>query len=72
MTSPAAAGTTLHRGEFINEPFIDFSKPENRKAMEEALVRVKDMFGREYPLVIGGEKKTTTDKTTSVNPSHPE
>ena len=72
MTSPAAAGTTLHRGEFTNEPFIDFSKPENRKAMEEALVRVKDMFGREYPLVIGGEKKTTTDKTTSVNPSHPE
>ena len=38
MTSPA---TTLQRGEFQNEPFIDFSKPENRKAMEDALAQVK-------------------------------
>ena len=44
MTSPA---TTPHRGEFTNEAFIDFTKPENRKAMEDALRRVKDMFGRE-------------------------
>jgi 1-pyrroline-5-carboxylate dehydrogenase len=68
MTSPA---TTPHRGEFQNEPFIDFSKPENRKAMEDALRQVKGMFGREYPLVIGGEKITTTEKTKSLNPSHP-
>jgi 1-pyrroline-5-carboxylate dehydrogenase len=68
MTSPA---TTLHRGEFQNEPFIDFSKPENRQSMEDALRRVKGMFGREYPLVIGGEKITTTEKTKSLNPSHP-
>jgi 1-pyrroline-5-carboxylate dehydrogenase len=69
MTSPA---TTLHRGEFQNEPFIDFSKPENRKAMENAFRQVKGMFGREYPLVIGGEKVTTTEKTKSLNPSHPD
>src|ERR1700751_4619204 len=68
MTSPA---TTLHRGEFQNEPFIDFSKPENRQSMEDALRRVKGMFGREYPLLIGGEKITTTEKTKSLNPSHP-
>lgn len=68
MTSPA---TTLHRGEFQNEPFTDFRKPETRKAMEEALRQVKGMFGREYPLVIGGEKITTTEKTKSLNPSHP-
>jgi 1-pyrroline-5-carboxylate dehydrogenase len=69
MTSPAP---TLHRGEFQNEPFIDFSRPENRKAMEDALRRVKGMFGREYPLVIGGEKVTTKEKIESRNPSHPE
>src|SRR5208282_5340585 len=69
MTSPA---TALHRGEFQNEPFIDFSKPENRTAMEAALRQVKAMFGREYPLVIGGQKITTTDKIKSHNPSHPE
>ena len=69
MTSPAP---TLHRGEFQNEPFIDFSKPESRKAMEDALRQVKGMFGREYPLVIGGEKVTTKGKIESRNPSHPE
>ncbi|HTV59622.1 MAG TPA: L-glutamate gamma-semialdehyde dehydrogenase [Verrucomicrobiae bacterium] len=68
MTSPA--GIT-HRGEFQNEPFVDFSKPENRKAMEDALHHVKGMFGREYPLVIGGERITTQEKTKSFNPSNP-
>jgi 1-pyrroline-5-carboxylate dehydrogenase len=69
MTSPAIA---LHRGEFQNEPFIDFSKPENRKAMEDALRQVKGMFGQEYPLIIGGEKISTKEKIESRNPSHPE
>jgi len=68
MTSPA---TSLHRGEFQNEPFVDFTKPENRKAMEDALRQVKGMFGREYPLTIGGEKITTVDKIRSTNPSLP-
>lgn len=69
MTSPA---TTLRKGEFQNEPFIDFSTPENRKAMEDALRQVKGMLAREYPLVIAGEKLTTTDKTKSFNPSYPQ
>jgi len=68
MTSPA---TSFHRGEFQNEPFVDFTKPENRKAMEDALRQVKGMFGREYPLTIGGEKITTVDKIRSTNPSLP-
>jgi 1-pyrroline-5-carboxylate dehydrogenase len=68
MTSPV---TTRHRGEFQNEPFVDFSQAENRKAMEEALRHVKGMFGREYPLVIGGEKISTPDKIKSYNPSNP-
>jgi 1-pyrroline-5-carboxylate dehydrogenase len=69
MTSPA---TTPHRGEFQNEPFTDFSKPENRAAMEAALRQVEGMFGREYPLIIGGQKITATEKMKSYNPSHPE
>src|SRR3984885_10948631 len=72
MTSTATPQTTLERGEFQNEAFIDFNKPENRKSMEDALRRVKEMFGREYPLVIDGKKITTTDKIKSINPSHPE
>jgi len=69
MTSPA---TSIHRGEFQNEPFIDFSKPDNRQAMEAALLQVKGMLGREYPLTVGGEKITTAEKTKSHNPSRPE
>jgi 1-pyrroline-5-carboxylate dehydrogenase len=71
MTSPA---TTLHRGDFHNEPFVDFTKPENRKAMEDALAQVKSQFGREYPLIVGGEKIKLTEggKITSTNPSHPD
>ena len=83
MTSTATTGTTgrstdpkakvnLHRGEFSNEAFIDFTKPENRKAMEDALAQVRAMFGREYPLTIGGERITTTEKIKSYNPSHPD
>ena len=70
--SPAmATATKMDRGEFVNEPFTDFSKPENRKAMEDALRQVKSMFGREYPLVIAGQNLITTDKITSANPSNP-
>src|SRR5271168_5328435 len=77
MTSTATTGTpktpvNLQRGEFVNEAFIDFSKPENRKAMEDALASVRGMFGREYPLTIGGERITTTEKIKSYNPSHPD
>jgi 1-pyrroline-5-carboxylate dehydrogenase len=75
MTSTATGtlGTyNLNRGEFVNEEFVDFSKPENRKAMEDAIAYVKTQLGREYPLTIGGENVTTSDKIMSHNPSNPE
>ncbi len=56
---------------FKNEPLTDFSKPKNRKVMEKALVKVKTILGREYPLVIGGEEINTDDKLKSINPSRP-
>jgi 1-pyrroline-5-carboxylate dehydrogenase len=67
----ATAEKTLQVSEFTNEPFIDFSKPENRKRMEDALKKVKSEFGREYPVWLGGRKVTTAEKRTSTNPSHP-
>ncbi len=57
--------------EFANEPFVDFSKPENRKAMEDALKKVGAELGREYPLYIAGQRVTTAEKRSSLNPSHP-
>src|SRR5260370_29271051 len=56
--------------EFRNEPLTDFSKPENRSAMEAALQKVKSEFGREYPLVIGGERITGLKTFESINPAH--
>lgn len=59
------------QGEFRNEPFVDFSKHENAHAMKEALVRVKDMLGHEYELIIGGERLHTSAKIESHNPAKP-
>jgi len=56
--------------EFTNEPLTDFSKPENRAAIEAALEKVKGEFGREYPIVIGGERITGLKTFESINPSH--
>ena len=56
----ATAEKTVHVSEFTNEPFIDFSKAENRKRMEDALKKVKSEFGREYPMWLGGQKVTRT------------
>ena len=67
----ATAEAKIHLSEFTNEPFVDFSKPENRKAMEDALAKVASEFGREYPMYIGGQKVITTAKRTSTNPSYP-
>src|ERR1700737_679433 len=67
----AIAETTVRTSEFTNEPFVDFSKPENKTAMQAALKKVAGEFGREYPMYIGGGKIITTAKMTSTNPSHP-
>jgi 1-pyrroline-5-carboxylate dehydrogenase len=69
MTSPARS---LGRSEFKNEPIRDFSKAENRKAMEAALKKVSSELGREYPNLIGGKPVTAPEKTKSTNPSHPD
>jgi 1-pyrroline-5-carboxylate dehydrogenase len=67
----ATAETKVQASEFVNEPFIDFSQPTNRKRMEEALKKVAGELGREYPMYIGGQQVITTEKKASTNPSHP-
>ncbi len=56
--------------DFRNEPFTDFSKEENAQAMLAALEKVKGELGREYPLVIGGERIATDSKLDSYNPAN--
>jgi 1-pyrroline-5-carboxylate dehydrogenase len=49
----------------------DFGKPENKVAFERALAEVKAEFGREYPLVIGGERLAGGSTFESRNPARP-
>ena len=59
----------MQHDEFRNEPFTDFSKEENARAMREAVAQVKSELGREYPLVIGGERIKTGRTFDSINPA---
>src|SRR5258707_3576646 len=67
----ATAEIKLQKPEFTNEPFVDFTKPENKAAMEAALKKVASEFGREYPMYIEGKEVKAAEKMKSTNPSHP-
>src|SRR6266704_632056 len=56
--------------EFRNEPLNDFSKEENAAAMRAAIEKVRTKLGKEYPLVIGGERINTESKLDSFNPAN--
>ncbi|TVY11685.1 L-glutamate gamma-semialdehyde dehydrogenase [Paenibacillus cremeus] len=55
---------------YVNEPFTDFTKEENKQAMRAAVAKVKSELGREYPLYIGAESIATDAKITSINPGN--
>jgi len=59
----------MQQEEFRNEPFTDFGKEENARAMRDALAQVAAELGREYPLVIGGERIKTGRTFDSTNPA---
>src|SRR6202161_2674903 len=63
--------SSSHQGPFINEPFFDFTKEDNARKMRAAIDRVRGELGREYDLVIGGQRVKTADKIKSLNPSRP-
>ena len=56
--------------EFRNEPLTDFSKEENAQAMRAAIQKVREQLGREYPLVIGGERIVTGNFIDTFNPAN--
>lgn len=57
--------------DFRNEPYADFSKPENAEPMRAALAAVRAEFGKEYDLRIGDTHHRTGDLLKSINPSKP-
>ena len=56
---------------FKNEPLADFSQPENRQALEQALDKVRGQLGRSYPMIIGGDEVMAGETFASVNPARP-
>jgi 1-pyrroline-5-carboxylate dehydrogenase len=56
---------------FRNEPYADFEQPEVRRAQRAAIEQVRSNLGREYELIIAGERRKTGNLLKSVNPSNP-
>lgn len=54
---------------YKHEPFTDFTVEANKQAYEKGLQTVAQYLGRDYPLVIGGERIVTDEKITSYNPA---
>ena len=54
---------------FQNEPLTDFSRSENRQAMQTALNQVRGQLGLSLPLLIGGRRVETVDTLESRDPS---
>ena len=55
---------------FQNQPLTNFSSPENRQKMLRALEHVSRQLGREYPLIVGGQRVMTERTIRSINPSN--
>jgi 1-pyrroline-5-carboxylate dehydrogenase len=57
--------------EFRNEPYADFSLPENSGPMRAAVAQVRAECGKEYSLRLGAAQHRTGSLLKSVNPSQP-
>lgn len=53
------------------EPIMNFCKPENQRAMREAIARVRTKLNQEYFLIINGEPHRGIEIMPSENPAEP-
>lgn len=63
-------GFGFMRTEFKNEVFVNFKEERNNLAYDAALKKVEAELGKEYPLIIGGERIVTDRKVASINPAN--
>jgi 1-pyrroline-5-carboxylate dehydrogenase len=63
--------TALQITPFVNEPYADFTQPQHAEGMRTALAKVRSEFGREYDLLIAGDRRKSASKLLSLNPSKP-
>ncbi len=68
---PVLAPPLTEIAAFLNEPYTDFTQPDTAEVMRAALAQVRSEFGKEYDLLIAGDRRRSAAKLKSVNPSHP-
>lgn len=56
---------------YAPESYVDFSQPEPRAKMLDAIEKVKGQLGRSFPLWIHGKPVTTGETFTSISPADP-
>ncbi|MDZ4799432.1 MAG: L-glutamate gamma-semialdehyde dehydrogenase [Bryobacteraceae bacterium] len=54
---------------FRNEAYADFAQPDIRRAQQAAVEKVRAELGREYPLLLAGQRLTTASLLKSTNPA---
>ncbi|PAQ13632.1 L-glutamate gamma-semialdehyde dehydrogenase [Bacillaceae bacterium SAOS 7] len=57
---------------FQNAQDTDFSIGKEVEALQEAISSFRSQLGKDYPVIIGGEKVYTENKLTSINPGKKE
>ncbi len=62
--------TTAVSKEFKNMVYLNFTDGEVRSKMEEAIKKVREDFGKEYPIIIDGKKVYCDKKINSYNPGN--
>lgn len=55
---------------YKHEPFTDFTQEHNKRAYLQAIKHVESTLGKDYPLIIGGDRVTTEEKIISLNPAN--
>jgi 1-pyrroline-5-carboxylate dehydrogenase len=71
LETPVRPRIHNHEPAFRNEPATDFSRGEVAREMRRALDHVGGQLGREFDLIIGGQRVRTAEKILSLNPAHP-
>jgi 1-pyrroline-5-carboxylate dehydrogenase len=55
---------------FVTNRLLISAKKRTRRRCATRIAKVREQLGREYPLVIGGERITTDGKLDSINPAN--
>lgn len=55
---------------YKHESFTDFTEKSNEESYLEGIKTVEAYLGKDYPLIIGGERIDTDDKSISFNPAN--